>query len=112
MFCLLFKAIIRDGFRCVISGQYDVTSVQRSKELELRLRRDADASACQCYSECAHIFLESTNAKISGNNVTDKVYSFPIYLDVLLKNLSPPGRSFILYGQSWNVLETRRLSTS
>ena len=82
IFCLLFKALIRDGFpsRCVISGQYDVTFVQRSKELELELKRDADASAC--YSECALIFPESTNAKISGNNATDKVYSFPIFLDV------------------------------
>jgi hypothetical protein len=90
---LLFKALVRDGFRCVISGQYDVTSVERSKELELELERNVDATAGVCFAECAHIFPESTNlnAKISGTTSTsnnasaaDKVYSFPIYLDVFL----------------------------
>ena len=101
MFCLLLKALIRDGFRCVISGQ-------RSKGLELELKRDADAGVC--YSQCAHIFPESTHAKISGNNATDKVYSFPIYLDVFLFfHPHLDVLAFIACGQSWNVLEIRRL---
>ena len=68
----LFKALVRDGFRCVISGLYDVTSVERNKELELELERAANADVCA--TECAHIFPESTNANTSGSS--DKVYSF------------------------------------
>ena len=82
MSCFFFKALVRDGFRCVISGQYDIISIKRSKELELELKRDRDsnAGASVCYSKCAHIFPESTNAKTSGNNADDKVifFSYPL----------------------------------
>ena len=90
---------------------YNVTC-QRCNELELELKRDADASVC--YSEYAHIFPESrsTNAKISGNNAVDKVYSFPIFLDVFLLFYIPGRSHFIACGQSWNVLQMRRLLTS
>ena len=57
MFCVLFNALIRDGFRCVISGQ-------PTKELELELKRNADASVC--YSECAHIFPDVDQSKRCG----------------------------------------------
>ena len=75
---LPFKALVRDGFRCVISGRYDTTSVERSKELELEMKRAANA--VMSTTECAHTFPESTNANnISGTNAQGdrKVYLFP-----------------------------------
>jgi hypothetical protein len=73
----LFKALVRDGFRCVISGQYDITSVQDNKELELEVERNADAFVS--FTKCAHIFP----ANISGSDAQGgKVYLFPTYLDV------------------------------
>jgi hypothetical protein len=81
--CFLFKALVRDGFRCVISGLYDANSVLHNEELELELEEAADAEASP--TECAHIFPESTNANISGSNAQgDKVCFFPTYLDVFL----------------------------
>jgi hypothetical protein len=78
------KVLVRDGFRCVISGEYDYTSVRHSKELELEMK-GADANVC--VTKCAYIFPESTtgNANISGKNAQgDKVRFFPTYLDVFL----------------------------
>jgi hypothetical protein len=78
----LFKALVRDGFRCVISKHYDHTSVNHSKELTLEME---EADADMCPTECAHIFPESTNANVSGKNAKDnKVCFFPTYLDVFL----------------------------
>ena len=84
MSCLLFKALIRDGFRRVISGLYDFNSVKDNKELE-QLKVEGAANADKCTTQCAHILPESTNAKISGSNVQDdKVFFFSTYLDVFL----------------------------
>ena len=72
---LLFKALVRDGFRCVISGRYDINSAERSKELLLEYKSAGNAGSC--ISECAHILPESTNARISGSNAQDdKVFFF------------------------------------
>ena len=76
MSCLLFKALIQDGFRCVISGLYDINSVKDNKELE-QLKVEGAANADKCTTQCAHILPESTNAKISGSNAQpegDKVF--------------------------------------
>ena len=61
-------ALVRDGFRCVISGLYDATSVRHNKELELELELERTAGAAVCVTECAHVFPESTNVDISGSN--------------------------------------------
>lgn len=57
--------MVRDGFRCVVTGDYDVSSVKRSRELE---KAQEVENAGLCPTECAHIFAESTNANISGSN--------------------------------------------
>ena len=77
----LFKALVRDGFRCVVSGEYDAVCVERNKELRLEIAADCDAT----WTECAHIFPESTNANISGSNAQgDKVPFSPILNNVSL----------------------------
>ena len=60
-------------------------SVEHNKELELEYFKRA-AKTLSCFTECTHIFPESTNLEISGtsDNAADKVYFSPIYLDVFL----------------------------
>jgi hypothetical protein len=56
------QALIRDGYRCVVTGKYDARSVKDIRELndlvlsDPRLRREV--------TQCAHIFAESTNSSI------------------------------------------------
>jgi len=65
------NALVRDGFRCVISGRYDINSAESNKELGGELKRAGITD--MSLTECAHIFPESTNARISGSNAqTDK----------------------------------------
>ena len=80
---MFLKALVRDGFRCVVSGKYDANSVRDNKELELELEHEPGRAVSA--TECAHILPESTNANISGssNAQSDKVYFFPT-LDVFL----------------------------
>ena len=78
------------------------------------------ANADKCITKCAHILPESTNAKISGSNAQpegDKVFFPPTCLDVFLFTLPSPGYRLIMpvllaCGQSWSVLEVRKLLKS
>jgi len=56
------QALFRDGYRCVITGKYDISSVMVIKELEEKL--NADRSLKTDGTQCAHIFAESTNKDI------------------------------------------------
>ncbi|KAK2462571.1 hypothetical protein APHAL10511_005414 [Amanita phalloides] len=62
----VLKALVRDGFRCVISGRYDRESVRRSRVL------DETPEIEVTETECAHILSESTNVGIGeGSSKTD-----------------------------------------
>ncbi|GLB39039.1 hypothetical protein LshimejAT787_0602010 [Lyophyllum shimeji] len=56
------NALIRDGYRCVITGEYDICSVNEIRELHEKLT--SDPSLRTGPTECAHIFAESTNSSI------------------------------------------------
>ncbi|TFK36250.1 hypothetical protein BDQ12DRAFT_610208 [Crucibulum laeve] len=63
------KALIRDGFCCVITGQYDTHTVETVKEL----RDDVLAFELRIgVTHCSHIFGESVNANISRPIVDEK----------------------------------------
>ena len=96
-----FKALVLDGFRCVISGLYDATSVRHNKELELELERTAGAAVC--ITECAHVFPESTNAiyLVAMRRVIRCVFPYLLQHHLLLA-----------CGQSWIVLDIRWLLRS
>ncbi|KAF8905958.1 hypothetical protein CPB84DRAFT_1813942 [Gymnopilus junonius] len=55
-------ALIRDGYRCVVTGKYDANSVTIVRELRERITQDS--SLRREATECAHIFAESTNSSI------------------------------------------------
>ena len=57
-----YQALFRDGYRCVVTGKYDMTSVLLIKEL--REKANADRSLKTDGTQCAHIFSESTNQGI------------------------------------------------
>lgn len=57
------KALVRDGFRCVVTGRYDHATYRQSEEI----RVEADAkNASIMPTECAHILDESTNFNIKS----------------------------------------------
>ena len=56
------QALFRDGYRCVVTGKYDMSSVLVIKELREKL--NADRSLKTDGTQCAHIFAESTNQDI------------------------------------------------
>ncbi|KIL65193.1 hypothetical protein M378DRAFT_546547 [Amanita muscaria Koide BX008] len=53
------KALVRDGFKCLISGAYDINSALQSAELKRAGRGNLTPT------QCAHIFSESTNVGVS-----------------------------------------------
>ncbi|KAK2462469.1 hypothetical protein APHAL10511_005439 [Amanita phalloides] len=61
------KALVRDGFRCVISGRYDRESVRRFRVLNETPGIELVAT------ECAHILSESTN--VATGEGSGKVYT-------------------------------------
>src|SRR6267378_6004983 len=75
------QALIRDGYRCVVTGKYDARSVREIRELnELVL---SDPSLRREVTQCAHIFAESTNASIErgSGKVRPPVYFSFVTLD-------------------------------
>ncbi|KAH9913261.1 uncharacterized protein B0H18DRAFT_1050071 [Fomitopsis serialis] len=55
------KALIRDGYRCMLTGAFDIVSVKEKPHI---LPADAPVT----FTQAAHIFPESTNIGISGIN--------------------------------------------
>ncbi|KXN83933.1 hypothetical protein AN958_00797 [Leucoagaricus sp. SymC.cos] len=60
-------ALMRDGYRCVMTGKYDTRSVKMIKELKEMV--NLDPSAMREFTQCAHIFSESTNSSIEPGSV-------------------------------------------
>lgn len=69
LFCILTKflakTLIRGGFCCVVTGYYDSLIAEKNKELEQKAK---DEKKGFTDINCAHIFAESANANISGDN--------------------------------------------
>jgi hypothetical protein len=61
----LSKALIQDGFRCVVMGFYGRSMVENNDELMKMVEKEGGTSIAM---NCAHIFAKSTNKDISGTN--------------------------------------------
>ena len=69
------QALIRDGYRCVVTGKYDTRSVKMIRELKEMV--DLDPSARRESTQCAHIFSESTNSSIEpGSAKVRPIFTF------------------------------------
>ena len=66
-----YQALIRDGYRCVVTKKYDASSVRQIRELRDMVVSDGPNSARTERTQCAHIFSESTNLNIAPGS--DKV---------------------------------------
>jgi hypothetical protein len=66
----VLKASIRDGFKCLVTGTYDLDSAKVFQELGQVVGANARGT------ECVHIFSESTNVNISEDSkkVSDLAY--------------------------------------
>ena len=71
---LIYQALIRDGYRCVVTGRYDLTSVKTIRELQERFKSDLNMDTT--VTHCAHIFAESTNSSIEPGSAK----AFPFFL--------------------------------
>ncbi|KIM35839.1 hypothetical protein M413DRAFT_32196 [Hebeloma cylindrosporum] len=58
------NALIRDGYRCVVTKEYDLKSIRNNLELE-QLAAMNPKLYPTTYTQCTHIFSESINYKIS-----------------------------------------------
>jgi hypothetical protein len=63
------QALIRDGYRCVVTKKYDMTSVLQIRGLNEMVSSDPNARGDPTH--CAHIFSESTNLNFEPGS--DKV---------------------------------------
>jgi hypothetical protein len=70
------QALIRDGYRCVVTGKYDTRSVLEIRELKEML--ESDLSLKMERTQCVHIFAESTNADIEPGSEKVYPYFFPL----------------------------------
>jgi len=74
------QALIRDGYRCAVTGKYDARSVRDVQELKDLVL--SDSSLRREVTECAYIFAESTNSFIEPGSASAKVCT-PIYFFLL-----------------------------
>ena len=56
------QALIRDGYRCVVTGRYDEKMTAKNKELASMA---IESGIPPAVTQCAHIFSESTNVNIA-----------------------------------------------
>src|SRR5712671_6939198 len=74
---IVSKALVRDNFRCIVSGRYDSQSVQANHELKEEVRKSRSLTSD---TQGAHIFPQSTNMNVSGSNEDRAKVCFPCAL--------------------------------
>ncbi|KDQ51058.1 hypothetical protein JAAARDRAFT_140994 [Jaapia argillacea MUCL 33604] len=65
------KCLVRDDYRCVITGGYDTATFLRKRKKD----RTFVAPAPPCYTQLAHIIAESTNADIQAGGLKRNYYA-------------------------------------
>lgn len=59
-----YQALFRDGYRCVVTGKYDINSLLKIKELKENFAAHGHHSSGMDATQCTHTFAESTNQNI------------------------------------------------
>jgi hypothetical protein len=74
------QALIRDGYRCVVSGIYDSIADSEDSEEKLNITKaEIKAAGGKVFTECAHIVPDSTYFNVTDSS--DKVWPFSSFLD-------------------------------
>ena len=68
----ILKALVRDDFRCMITGMYDYRSLEWSTEI---MQEVTDSDVSVTLTECLYIFPQSI-ARISGVDAKDAKVRF------------------------------------
>jgi hypothetical protein len=96
------KALIRDGFCCVVTGNYERSMVESNKELE---KMADDENKGLITTNCAHIFAESTNMNISGDNEGSskvRLFSYFVLYHILIVGVASLCRFHVgRHGSVW-----------
>ena len=86
----LLKALVRDGFRCIITGGYDDESTDQCTELYHEVM---GSNVAACPTNCVYIFPQSI-AKISGfgaENAKVRFADSPLWLLIMpIRSTSMP----------------------
>jgi hypothetical protein len=76
------QALIRDGYRCVVSGIYDSIADSEDSEEKLSITKaEIKAAGGKVFTECAHIVPDSMYFNVIG--LSDKVWPFSSFLDLI-----------------------------
>jgi hypothetical protein len=77
------QALIRDGYRCVVSGIYDSIADSEDSEEKLSITKaEIMAAGGKVFTECAHIVPDCTTYfNVTGSS--DKVWPFSSFLDLI-----------------------------
>ncbi|KAH7910681.1 hypothetical protein BJ138DRAFT_1064691 [Hygrophoropsis aurantiaca] len=63
------RALIRDGFRCIVTGRYDTDMGAKTEELRDEIMASGKETVA---TQCAHIFSGSTDVDIAGPDTDDE----------------------------------------
>ncbi|KAF8868024.1 hypothetical protein BD779DRAFT_1808892 [Infundibulicybe gibba] len=74
------KALVRDNFRCMLSGSLDTSSLQKNDKLG---REPPDLTPGVCDTHCCHILSESTNSNIDRSDDKAFLSSSVLAIDIL-----------------------------
>jgi hypothetical protein len=74
------QALIRDGFRCIVSGRYDA-NIDLVPYMNVTYKEIMEARGV-VYTQCAHIVPDSTYFTVNGNSLNN-VWQFSCLLDLI-----------------------------
>jgi hypothetical protein len=76
------QALVRDGYRCVVTGLYDSIADSEDSEEKLNITKtEIKAAGGKVFTECAHLVPDSTYFNVAHSS--DKVWPFSSFLDII-----------------------------